>query len=93
MYDFFDDVICINLDISEDRRQHAQDIFDHLQIPARFFTATKHKNGGMYGCFDSHIQIIQDAYKRNLNNIWFSKMISYQLIHILMRIYQTSSIS
>ena len=69
MYDFFDDVVCINLDISEDRRHHAQDIFDHLQIPARFFTVTKHKNGGMYGCFDSHIQIIKDAYKRNLNNI------------------------
>lgn len=69
MYNFFHDIVCINLDISKDRRKHAQDIFDRLQIPAKFFTATKHKKGGMYGCFDSHIQILKDAYDRNLNNI------------------------
>jgi GR25 family glycosyltransferase involved in LPS biosynthesis len=69
IYDFFDDIVCINLDISQDRRKHAQHYFDKLGIPGRFFTATKHPKGGMYGCFDSHIQILQEAYDKSLNNI------------------------
>jgi GR25 family glycosyltransferase involved in LPS biosynthesis len=69
MYEYFDDVICINLDISTERRQHAQHYFDKLGIPARFFTAKKHPRGGMYGCFDSHIQVLKEAYDKGLNNI------------------------
>lgn len=69
VYDFFDDIVCINLDISHDRRKHAEYFFDTLKIPARFFTVSKHKNGGMYGCFDSHIQVIRKAYNDNLNNL------------------------
>jgi GR25 family glycosyltransferase involved in LPS biosynthesis len=68
-YDYFDDIVCINLDISKDRRQHSEKFFQKLDIPARFFTAKKHKRGGMYGCFDSHIQVIIDAHKRGLNNL------------------------
>ena len=56
-YDFFDDIVCINLDISVDRKKHAEHYFEKLGIPARFFTAVKHELGGLYGCFDSHIQI------------------------------------
>lgn len=69
IYDFFDDIICINLDISVDRKKHAEKYFDKLNIPARFFTAVKHKKGGLYGCFDSHIQILIEAYKKNLDYI------------------------
>lgn len=69
IYDFFDDIVCINLDISKDRRRHAEHFFEKLQIPARFFVAQKHRLGGMYGCFDSHIQIIQEAYDKGLNNL------------------------
>lgn len=69
IYDYFEDIVCINLDISNDRRQHAQMYFDKLNIPARFFITTKHKKGGIYGCFESHIKILIDAYERDLNNI------------------------
>jgi GR25 family glycosyltransferase involved in LPS biosynthesis len=69
MYEYFDDIICINLDISTERKKHSEHYFAELGIPARFFTATKHPRGGMYGCFDSHIQVLKDAYKRGLNNI------------------------
>lgn len=69
VYDYFEDIVCINLDISTDRRKHAEYYFDKLNIPARFFTAKKHPLGGMYGCFDSHIQVLKDAYDRGLNNI------------------------
>jgi GR25 family glycosyltransferase involved in LPS biosynthesis len=69
IYNYFEDIICINLDISTERRKHAEHYFEKLDIPAKFFTATKHPHGGMYGCFDSHIQILIDAYERDLNNI------------------------
>lgn len=69
LYDFFEDIVCINLDISDDRREHSIYYFHKLGIPARFYTTKKHVNGGMYGCFNSHIQILLDAYTRGLNNI------------------------
>ncbi len=69
IYDFFDDIICINLDISSDRKKHAEHYFNKLNIPARFFTAKKHEKGGLYGCFDSHIQILLEAYNNNLEYI------------------------
>lgn len=69
MYEFFDDIVCINLDISTERKKHAQHYFDKLGIPARFFTAKKHPKGGMYGCFDSHIQVVKEAYDKGLQNL------------------------
>lgn len=69
IYDFFDDIVCINLDISTERKKHAENIFRELNIPARFFTAKKHPNGGMYGCFHSHIEVLKQASEKNLDNI------------------------
>lgn len=69
IYDYFEDIVCINLDISVDRRKHAEYYFNKLHIPARFYTAKKHPEGGMYGCFHSHIQVLKDAYERDLDNI------------------------
>ena len=69
IYDFFDDIVCINLDISTDRRDQSIHYLNKLNIPIKFFTAKKHIKGGIYGCFDSHIQILLDAKRRNLNNI------------------------
>lgn len=69
MYDFFGDIVCINLDISTERRKHAQDIFDKYKIPAKFFTAKKHPKGGLYGCFHSHIEILKDAYERDIDHL------------------------
>jgi GR25 family glycosyltransferase involved in LPS biosynthesis len=69
MYEYFDDIVCINLDISKERRQYASVMFKKLNIPARFFTAHKHPKGGRYGCFDSHIQIIRHAYNSGYNNV------------------------
>jgi len=69
IYNYFEDIVCINLDISTERRKHAEYYFNKLNIPARFYTAKKHPNGGMYGCFHSHIEVLKDAYERGLNNV------------------------
>ena len=48
IYDYFEDIVCINLDISVDRRQHAEYYFNKLNIPARFYTAKKHSKTPNY---------------------------------------------
>lgn len=69
LYAFFDDIVCINLSISGDRRIHSEGIFKSLGIPGRFFITEKHENGGLYGCFDSHIKVIEEAYNNGVNNL------------------------
>lgn len=69
LYHFFDNIVCINLDISVERKKHAKYYFDKLNIPATFLSVSKHEKGGIYGCFDSHIKIIKHAYENNYNNI------------------------
>jgi GR25 family glycosyltransferase involved in LPS biosynthesis len=64
-YSFFDDIVCINLVTRKDRLRHASDVFHQLGIPARFLNVNKHERGGIYGCFDSHIQVIRSAYDSN----------------------------
>ena len=69
IYNHFDSVICINLDFRKDRREEAQNNFEKLNIPAKFFIVKKHEKGGRYGCFDSHIKVLQYAQANNYKNI------------------------
>jgi len=69
LWDFFDDIFCISLRNRKDRRDQVSQLFNHLGIPVTFFIVDKHPNGGIYGCFDSHIKIIQYMQKNNKNNI------------------------
>ena len=69
LYRFFDDIVCINLDSRKDRRKGTQKVFDLLNISGRYHTVSRHPKGGMYGCFDSHIQVIKEAYDKGLSNL------------------------
>ena len=69
IYDFFDDILCINLEYRNDRKLQSQEFFQKLNIPAKFFTVKKHEKGGRYGCFDSHIKVLQYAYDNDYENI------------------------
>lgn len=69
IYNYFDDIVCINLDFRKDRREEAQNNFTKLNIPAKFFTVKKHEKGGRYGCFDSHIKVLKYAQQNNYKNI------------------------
>ena len=68
-YDFFDEIVCINLESRKDKRKHAEKTLNKLNIPAKFYTAIKSPHGGKYGCFESHINVIRKAYQKGLNNI------------------------
>jgi GR25 family glycosyltransferase involved in LPS biosynthesis len=69
IYNYFDDIVCINLDFRNDRREEAQHNFTKLNIPAKFLTVKKHEKGGRYGCFDSHIKVLKYAQQNNYKNI------------------------
>ena len=68
-YSFFGDVVCINLESRPDRRAYAQKVFDDLRIPARFLTVPKHPQGGIYGCFDSHMIVVLEALREGKDNV------------------------
>lgn len=68
-FSFFDDIVCINLRSREDKYEYSEELFEKLDIPVRFYIADKHKKGGLYGCFDSHIKVIQEAYDDGLDSI------------------------
>lgn len=68
-YSFFDDIICINLKSRPDRKEYAVKTLNGLNIPFRFYIAEKSPYGGIYGCFESHINVIKEAYNKGANNI------------------------
>lgn len=66
--DYINEIYCISLDKSKKRR----DFFISKipsNIPYKFMIVKKHKKGGVYGCFHSHLKIIKDVYKRGLDNV------------------------
>ncbi len=55
---------CINLRTRKDRFNEASKTFKKLKLNVNFHIVDKHPNGGSQGCFESHIQIITDAYNK-----------------------------
>jgi GR25 family glycosyltransferase involved in LPS biosynthesis len=61
-------VYCINLIERNDRYVMMKNQFDKLKFEdVHFMQNKKHINGGLYGCFESHIMCIKDALKNNLD--------------------------
>jgi len=69
-FDYFEEIVCINLDRRTDRWELMQKEFDKINILGRVrrFSAIENKNGEL-GCFESHIQCILNARKNKLKNI------------------------
>lgn len=68
-WSWFDDIRCINLEERTDRRISSTAVFDKLGIPVNYFTAQRSPNGGLQGCFESHIKVITEAYEKGHENI------------------------
>ena len=69
IWDYFDVIRCINLKQRQDRYKSSKTIFSKHKIPVKYHHVDKHPNGGLHGCFESHIQIITDAYNSGARNI------------------------
>lgn len=66
---FFDDIICINLKSRDDRYKYMLKIFEEFDIPGRILRFDKSSKGGIYGCFESHIKVIEESYINGLSNV------------------------
>ncbi len=69
LWDFFDEIRCINLSSREDRYEKAKKVFASIDIPVSFHRVEKHPNGGLQGCFESHVEIIRNAYESGAENV------------------------
>ncbi len=69
IWNSFDAIYCINLIHRNDRLKDMKKIFAKYHIPIIFYRPEKHPNGGVQGCFESHINIMKDAYNKNYNKI------------------------
>ena len=61
-------VYCINLVERPDRKNHMHTQFAHLGIRpdhVRFLRFTRDERGGAYGCWDSHMQVWDDFWRRH----------------------------
>ena len=60
-------IYCINLYERPDRYEFMKNEFKKYNLNVKFIRNNKHKLGGRYGCFDSHIQCLKDANKNKLD--------------------------
>lgn len=70
MYNYFDSIVCISLEEATERRQQCMKNFEKLGIDNyQFYKTQRHKEGGRFGCFISHINVIKNEYNKGSNNI------------------------
>ena len=63
-------IYCINLKERTDRKKYTKKEFKKIDIePSNviFLNFYRHKNGGIYGCYDSHMKVWNDFYKNHLD--------------------------
>jgi len=61
-------VYCINLKERLDRKKHVEKEFSKIDIQPTdviFLDFYRHKKGGRYGCYDSHMKVWNDFYKNH----------------------------
>jgi GR25 family glycosyltransferase involved in LPS biosynthesis len=69
MWNYFDQIYCINLTERKDRYEQSSALFKKYNIPVTYFFATRHPDGGERGCFDSHVSICKDACEKGFRRI------------------------
>ena len=62
IWSFFGSIRCINLRSRKDRFEQAQSVFTAYSIPVTWFFTDRHPNGGIQGCFESHLSCISQSY-------------------------------
>ena len=68
-YEIFDDIICITLEGNTERQKLTTNTLSSLNIPFRFYVAKRNPRGGRIGCFESHINVIQECYNNNYQRV------------------------
>jgi GR25 family glycosyltransferase involved in LPS biosynthesis len=70
MYNYFDSIICVSLEEATERREQCVKNFEKLGITNyKFYKTHRHKEGGRFGCFISHINIIKNEYDKGSETV------------------------
>jgi GR25 family glycosyltransferase involved in LPS biosynthesis len=76
LYDLFPLIYCINLDKRKDRWDDAQEEFEKVGIKPKRFSAIENNNSA-YGCYLSHVKILEEAEKKRQNVLIFEDDIEF----------------
>jgi GR25 family glycosyltransferase involved in LPS biosynthesis len=63
-WEFFGSIRCINLKDQIARHAQSKAIFDKYGIPVEYYKTDRHPNGGVQGCYESHLQCIKESYAK-----------------------------
>jgi len=70
MYNYFDSIVCISLEEATERREQCIKNFKEMGIDNySFYKTQRHKEGGRFGCFMSHINVIKKEYDKGSDNV------------------------
>lgn len=69
VYEYFDKIVCINLKERPEKKVWVQKLAKKHGIPLEFYEVERHMEGGMVGCFESHLNIIRSCYQDHLKNV------------------------
>lgn len=68
-WSFADKIVCICLNSRQDLYNQSSAVFQKYHIPAQYYMVDKHPKGGKAGCFQSHIEVIRQAYDEGCQNV------------------------
>ena len=68
-WESFDKIYCINLKERGDKHDYCKEVFKKMRVPVDFYRPDRHPNGGVQGCFESHISVIKKAYDQGCENV------------------------
>jgi GR25 family glycosyltransferase involved in LPS biosynthesis len=69
VYEYFDKIVCINLKERPEKKEWISTLAQQHSIPIEFYEVERHPEGGMVGCFESHLNVIQSCYQDQLKNV------------------------
>ena len=68
-WEYFDKIYCISTPEASMRRLSCKSLFKKLNMNVDIQIFPRHPEGSNRGCFESHISILKDAYKKKYNRI------------------------
>ena len=68
-YEIFDEIICITLKCNVERQNLVKKTFKQIGILPTFYVAKKSPRGGRIGCFESHLNVINECYNKGAERI------------------------
>lgn len=64
-WDIFGDIRCIHIKARTDRDVLVKKVVSQIGVPLRYFYASPHPEGGVRGCYESHLSVMRESLALN----------------------------